>query len=202
MPRGDNERIGGLPVRELSDLRTLKALTHPVRVALLETLHLHGPMTATEAGEEIGESPTTCSFHLRQLQKYGFVEEAGGGKGRARPWRSVAEALDIPASNADPQVKVAARALTRIYRERWLEHYQEWLNTESLFPTEWQDAAGYSDLLLYLTPDELKALRDKLIEQLPDDLFERIKDPAKRPEGALPVDLTILAFPLKPPTEE
>lgn len=55
-------------------------MAHPVRVALLEALSLQGPMTATEAGERIGESPTTCSFHLRQLAKYGFVEEAGGAR--------------------------------------------------------------------------------------------------------------------------
>src|ERR1700748_1596009 len=76
-----------LPVRHITDARTLRALAHPVRIALLEALALGGAMTATQVGEQIGESPTTCSFHLRQLAKYGFVEEAGGGKGRARPWR-------------------------------------------------------------------------------------------------------------------
>ena len=74
-------------LREVSDARTFRALGHPVRLALLETLVIEGPLTATEAAEQIGESPTTCSFHLRQLARYGFVEEAGGGKGRARPWR-------------------------------------------------------------------------------------------------------------------
>ena len=69
-------------MRELTDSRTLRALTHPVRIALIEALLLGGAMTATEVGERMGESPTTCSFHLRQLAKYGFVEEAGGGKGR------------------------------------------------------------------------------------------------------------------------
>ena len=72
-------------VRQLTDSRTLRALTHPVRIALIEALLLGGAMTATEVGEQIGESPTTCSFHLRQLAKYGFVEEAGGG--RAGPGR-------------------------------------------------------------------------------------------------------------------
>src|ERR1700722_16636507 len=74
-------------LRRVSDAQTMRALTHPVRIALFEQLSVGGPMTATQVGELIGESPTTCSFHLRQLAKYGFVEEAGGGKGRARPWR-------------------------------------------------------------------------------------------------------------------
>lgn len=60
----------------------MRALAHPVRSSLLELLIIDGPITATEAGERLGESPTTCSFHLRQLARYGFVEEAGGGPGR------------------------------------------------------------------------------------------------------------------------
>ena len=42
-------------LRQIDDARTLKALAHPVRVALIETLSVEGPMTATEAGERIGE---------------------------------------------------------------------------------------------------------------------------------------------------
>src|ERR1700678_1402201 len=77
----------GTELQTVSDARTMRALAHPVRIALIEVLMLGGAMTATEAGERIGESPTTCSFHLRQLAKYGLAEEAGGGRGRARPWR-------------------------------------------------------------------------------------------------------------------
>jgi DNA-binding transcriptional ArsR family regulator len=73
-------------LRDVSDAQTLRALTHPVRIALLEALSMGGgAMTATQLGEQIGESPTTCSFHLRQLAKYGFVEaaaRAGPGRGR------------------------------------------------------------------------------------------------------------------------
>ena len=81
MPNDDHEP------RKITDARTLRALAHPVRIALFEELALGGAMTATEIGERIGETATTCSFHLRQLAKYGFVEEAGGGTGRSRPWR-------------------------------------------------------------------------------------------------------------------
>ena len=63
--------------RKLTDPRAMRAVAHPVRIALLEVLGTDGPLTATQAGEHIGESPTTCSFHLRQLAKYGFIEEVG-----------------------------------------------------------------------------------------------------------------------------
>src|ERR1700685_2938669 len=83
MPNDEHEH----ETRKITDARTLRALAHPVRIAIFEQLAFGGAMTATEVGEQIGESPTTCSFHLRQLAEYGFVEEAGGGTGRSRPWR-------------------------------------------------------------------------------------------------------------------
>src|ERR1700691_3297884 len=79
----------------LSDARRLRALTHPVRIALIGKLVLHGPLTAAAASELIGEPPSTCSFHFRQLAKYGVVEEAGGGKGRPKPWRMTTTGFSI-----------------------------------------------------------------------------------------------------------
>ena len=108
-------------LRKISDARTLRALAHPVRIALIETLTIEGAMTATEIGESIGESPTTCSFHLRQLAKYGFVEEAGGGKGRARPWRMTSIGMSLTAAHDDPEAEIAASAVIRLFRERQLD---------------------------------------------------------------------------------
>ena len=65
---------------KLTDPRALRAVAHPTRLALVGLLRREGPMTATEAGETIGESAASCSFHLRQLAKYGLVEEAGAAE--------------------------------------------------------------------------------------------------------------------------
>jgi predicted transcriptional regulator len=73
-------------VKRLTDPRALRALAHPLRISLVGLLRREGPLTATRAGGLLGESSASCSFHLRQLAKYGLVEEAGGGKGRERPW--------------------------------------------------------------------------------------------------------------------
>ena len=119
--------------RQISDAQTMRALSHPVRIALLEVLGVEGPMTATEVGERIGESPTTCSFHLRQLAKYGFVEEAGGGKGRARPWRMTS--LDIAIrGHDDPEAELAADVLTGIFVERQRDRYRTWQDTKAAYP--------------------------------------------------------------------
>src|SRR5277367_197111 len=137
-------------VRQLTDSQTLRALTHPVRIALIEALLLGGAMTATEVGERISESSTTCSFHLRQLAKYGFVEEAGGGKGRARPWRMTSIGFRLAGAHDDPETEVAAGALLHMLRERQLGRYQSWMRDRPSYPPRWREAAANSEYLFYL----------------------------------------------------
>ena len=154
---GEPARSSQAPeLRTISDVRTLRALAHPVRVALIEALVLDGPMTATEVGERIGESPTTCSFHLRQLAKYGFVEEAGGGKGRARPWRMTSIGLSIAVPDDQPEAELAGAVVARIFRERQLDRYRTWLETQGTYPARWRSAAFDGAYLFYLTAEELE----------------------------------------------
>src|SRR4051794_27237968 len=86
---------------QLTDPRALRALAHPTRLQLVGLLRQEGPLTATQAGERLGESPASCSFHLRQLAKWGLVEEAGGGRGRERPWRATARYTSWAASHSE-----------------------------------------------------------------------------------------------------
>jgi DNA-binding transcriptional ArsR family regulator len=184
-------------LRKITDARTMRALAHPVRIALLEELVLGGALTATELGERIGESPTTCSFHLRQLAKYGFVEEAGGGKGRARPWRLTSIGISFGNPHDDPAAEVAAGALSRLVRERWLDRYRAWVETKASYSKAWRDAADESEYVFYVTPGELKALNQELLDLLLPKFRDRLTDPAKRPAGALPVEMLMFSFPVE-----
>jgi DNA-binding transcriptional ArsR family regulator len=186
-------------LRQIDDARTLKALAHPVRVALIETLGVEGPMTATEAGERIGESPTTCSFHLRQLAKYGFVEEAGGGKGRSRPWRVPVQALRFSSDNDDPEAAVAAGTVARLWRENQLRRLESWRDTRSSYPREWRDASTHSASVTWLTASELSELNEELLEIMMTRFHERRSDPSLRPEGSLPVETLLFNYPVSPP---
>ncbi len=184
-------------MRDVSDARTLRALTHPVRIALIEALSLGGAMTATQLGEQIGESPTTCSFHLRQgPAKYGYVEEAGGGKGRARPWKMTSIGMNIRGIG-DPETEIAAAALDRLVTERQIARFQAWTRAMPSYLRDWRKAAGNSEWVLFLTPDELKQLNDEL--GLCSVLnLERLTEPSKRPPGSLPVDRLCL-YPIAVP---
>lgn len=186
-------------VREVSDLASLRALSHPVRIALVETLALHGPLTATEVGQLIGESPTTCSFHLRQLARYDFVEEAGGGKGRARPWRMTSIGMRSSSNADDPEAALASRVLGQLFRERQLQRYRTWLETEGSYPEAWRRSAWDVEFLLHVTPEELAAFGEELTALLMARFGERLQDPSARPDGSSPVEMLAFTYPIALP---
>jgi DNA-binding transcriptional ArsR family regulator len=191
------EEVTERPLRTVSDARTLRALAHPVRIALIEALTLGGAMTATEVGDRIGETPTTCSFHLRQLARYGFVEEAGGGRGRARPWRMTSIGMSITTDHDDdPESDVAGTAVTRLLRERQFERHRQWLETRHTYPKPWRQAAEENEFVVYLTAAELTELNRELRTILLSRFAERLEDSAQRPADALPVEMLMLSFPV------
>jgi hypothetical protein len=187
--------------RELTDPRTMRAITHPVRQALLELLVAEGPLTATQAGERLGEPPNTCSFHFRQLAKYGFVEEAGRGPGRNRPWRLTNAGMRFSDLHEDAETTLAARALDRMLRERYFTRLQAFYDTRSSYPRRWQEVTGGSEFVLHVSPEELHAL-DEQITALLLQYRDRITDPSRRPAGSLPVELLLFAYPIRPPEPE
>ena len=72
------------------DAKALRALAHPLRLRLLAVASSKGSITTTSASEHTGESSANCSFHLRLLARYGFLEPTGGRDRRERPWRLAA----------------------------------------------------------------------------------------------------------------
>ena len=185
-------------VTRLRDPRALRALAHPIRLSLVGLLRVEGPLTATRAGELLGESSASTSFHLRQLAKYGLVEEAGGGKGRERPWRATAMFTNLPDVAENPDLAVAAELLSSVIAERYFEDVMRWLEVRQAEPEEWQRVAQFGDTYLYLTPDELAALGEQT-QQMMDRYIDRQADPELRPEGARLVSYLHLAFPMSRP---
>lgn len=194
----DTPELGRGERRELSDPRTMRAVTHHVRLALLEALDLESPLTATRASELIGEPPNTCSFHLRQLAKYGFVEEAGSGPGRNRPWRLTTFGVQFTDVHDDPDTRLAARSLDRMLRERYFSRLQAFYDTRSDYPPEWQAATGGSQFVLHVSPEELRAV-DEEVTAIFDRYRDRMSDPNLRPPGSLPVEVLLFAYPARLP---
>jgi predicted transcriptional regulator len=184
----------GRSVTRLTDPRALRAYAHPVRLKLVALLRTEGPLTATRAGELLGESSGTCSFHLRQLAKYGLVEEAGGGTGREKPWRATAMFTNLPAVIDSPELAAAAGLVGSALAERYFEHVLRWLDAVPGEPAEWQEAAQFGDWLVYLTADELAAL-GRQVKALLDPYLDRTVSPGLRPPESRLVTYLHLAFP-------
>jgi Helix-turn-helix domain len=181
----------------ITDPTVMRALAHPVRMALIELFGVHPTLTATQASEALGESPANCAFHLRTLAKYGFVEEAGGGRGRERPWKASTQSLRIRLRSSDldsEQARVAAGALEQVWFDRSFARIREVFVNRRWSP-EWEDAAGSSQTLTFLTPEEVRAMRDEISAIVSRHLDERRVDPAQRPAGALPVEIVTFAYP-------
>jgi DNA-binding transcriptional ArsR family regulator len=180
---------------ELTEPRALRALAHPIRLELIGLLRRGGPLTATQAGERIGESPASCSFHLRQLAKYGLVEEAGGGRGRERPWRATAVTTEWAARGSDDETDAAGTALSRVVLQRYFQAALAWLDRRGSEDPEWVDAAELSDAIVYMTPQELHEV-DLEIRALVEPYLRRLEESGPLPEGVRAVNVIGIAFPM------
>ena len=190
-----------LPQLDLNDPKAMRALAHPLRWALLEALGHAGTLTATQASEMLGESPANCAFHLRTLAKYGFVEEAGGGKGRERPWRRAFGRMSWNARQGDEQFRLAGQALNQVWLDRVLSRARRSLAATTSWPEGFEDDLGGSTSMLYVTPDEARELYGELLKTVERTIgqehrFAERRDPARRPPRAVPVEFVLLAYPV------
>jgi DNA-binding transcriptional ArsR family regulator len=186
------------PPIELTDPRALRAYAHPVRGKLVGLLRRRGPLTATQAAQLLGESSGTTSFHLRQLAKYGLVEEAPGGRGREKPWQATSLMTHIPPIQATPEAAEAAQQLRISMAQRYFEQLVAWLRRSADESDEWREAAGFGDRIIWVTPAELKAL-DEAIDELIEPYGRRMANHDERPAGAREVTFLGFAYPMEPP---
>jgi predicted transcriptional regulator len=190
-----------LPQLDLNDPKAMRALAHPLRWALLEALGHAGTLTATQASEMLGESPANCAFHLRTLAKYGFVEEAGGGKGRERPWRRAYGRMSWHARQGDEQFRLAGQALNQVWLDRVLSRARRSLAATTSWPEGFEDDLGGSTSMFYVTPEEARKVHAELMKTFERTIgqehrFAERRDPARRPPGAVPVEFVLLAYPI------
>ena len=117
---------------EISDPKAIRALAHPLRLDLLDLLVATGPATAAQCGRVLQASQASCSFHLRQLAKYGLVEDAGPGSDRReRLWRSRAEADNTEWQGTGGSVSAVAlvsAAEAAEIRAKWKELLEPYLS--------------------------------------------------------------------------
>jgi DNA-binding transcriptional ArsR family regulator len=153
---------------EITDPRAMRALAHPVRLDLLAALS-DGPLTATQCAERTGESPQSCSYHLRTLAKHGFVEPAEAGNGKERPWKKAARGLHWSGGGDSG----ASRELAATFLARDFQLLQRYLASP---PDEWPEPM-YTQAVLRLSPDEGEKLGTAIFELL-EPYFTNVREDA------------------------
>ena len=102
--------------KPVHDPKVLRAIAHPVRNRILSELEASGPMRAADVARDLGIPANQASFHLRQLAKYGLVEEDpdAARDRRDRVWRPVADG-GLSISGKDLVDQPGGRAAYRIF---------------------------------------------------------------------------------------
>jgi DNA-binding transcriptional ArsR family regulator len=185
------------PSREISDPKAMRALAHPVRLAILDAMQNEGELTATRAADLLNQSPGNMSWHLQMLAKYGFIVEAEGAKGRSRPWKIAPGTNEFNATEAVPGSIDAIEHLVVTLLDRSFEQLLAWWRQHKDFGDAWFEAAFVKEKTRFLTPAELAELSEQMDQLL--SRYDERSDPAQRPAEALPVHMISFAHP-KPRT--
>ncbi len=193
----ENDKDVGHRVREVNDVRALRALAHPFRVRLYELVGREGTLTSTEASRLTNESTASCSFHLRQLGKYGFIEEVARRGGRERRWRRTSAANVFRGATDVAEYAAAERAAAAMAGDRVVEQLHDYLAQIDREPVAWQEASFLHDSLLYLTVDELEALKRGVLA-LTARFQDRTLERDARPADSKPIAVFAAGFPLAP----
>ncbi|MFC8796779.1 helix-turn-helix domain-containing protein [Promicromonospora sp. NPDC057138] len=166
----------------ISQTDAIKAMTHPLRLRLLDLFRAGVELTATQCAERTGESVASCSFHLRQLEKYGHVERAEA-HGKERPWRAVGRGFSVRPDLADPESWPAATAFGSMFIAEQFGRLQRWLADAQGDDPDWVYATTQTHQEYWVTRDELDDLSRRM-EELTKPFRGRMEDPSKRPPGA------------------
>ena len=175
--------------RPIHDPTVLRAIAHPLRNRIMGELSAQGPLRAADLSRELGVPANQASFHLRQLAKYGLVEEAvGEGRDRRdRVWRLVDESgvtLDLGELEKQPGGRAAA-AVFRSQASAWAHELVDAAYTGERAP---DDHRSISDVTVRLSTEEARELSAELTE-LMDAWTRRTRgrDPERRTYSFLAV---------------
>ena len=97
--------------RRITEPEAIAALSHPVRLDLMDYLMAQGPATASTCARAVGDTPSNCSYHLRILAKVGLVESVPSQDGRERPWRALVTGFDADVDIEGRPIAEAAELL-------------------------------------------------------------------------------------------
>jgi DNA-binding transcriptional ArsR family regulator len=149
--------------RQITDVRALRALADPIRYRILGHLMAVGSQTASQCAVVVGATASNCSYHLRELARYGLVErvEPDAADGRERPWRPTATGFSYGLPDGEAADPVAALANQQLLHagvddEALLAHAA--VDRHEQQDPAWQQAETMSTYGLLIAPADLMVL--------------------------------------------
>ncbi|MGW5686087.1 ArsR/SmtB family transcription factor [Nonomuraea sp. NPDC003754] len=175
----------------LSDPKAMRALAHPARLTMLTELMWRRTATATTLAEVVGVSPSAASYHLRMLEKYGFVRDAPASEdGRERLWAVEPGGFSFGYEDDDQHgVREAKRLLADAIaadKEREARRAMDAAPTE---PEEWRDATLFQRSHLLITAAEMKELGERIEELVRPYTTARTGAPEEARHGEMHLSL-------------
>ncbi|MFE9553527.1 ArsR/SmtB family transcription factor [Streptomyces sp. NPDC006703] len=188
--------------RRITDVDTLKAFGHPLRMKLYRALFVARTATASQLAEQVDEAVSLVSYHLRKLADHGLIEaaEPQGADGRERWWQTSSQGLSFRQEDfRDAPEKAAAHAsVTRLIFQQRSDSYLRYLDEAQAWPDEWRNAASSSDSVARLSARELAALTDEILALIRRyDEQGRAAEAGGDGEGRENVALHLYGFPFR-----
>jgi predicted ArsR family transcriptional regulator len=177
------------------DPRILRAIAHPTRNRILSELSAAGSLRAADIARLLEVPANQASFHLRQLAKYGLVEEAPdeARDRRDRVWR-LADADGISFRTGDVLDQPGGQAAWAVFQRNavaWGHH----LVDRALGREPGQEThKSVSEYALRLTPEES--------DQLMREINELVETWRQRPQGVDDGRITYSVYQLIQPYPE
>ena len=186
-----------LPSRSLG-AREVRALAHPLRLRMLESLS-DGPATASMLARELGESSGATSYHLRALAAVGLiVEDLDRRKGRERWWKREPKTVGLISSAPaeDPEYDAAVAQLESTMLNRDEDAIRRYMHArgDGEHSDAWRETAFIGGWMVYATQEEVNELSEHVVRWLRD---RRKPEEERKPNTPL-VYVTYRALPQTP----
>lgn len=180
------------------DAHGMRALAHPLRLAILTHLQREGAQTATGLSARLDASPSAISWHLRHLAKHGLVRDAPGrGNARERWWEAAARGFRFAVG--DETTREAAGALRDAIEAVEGDPVGDWRrDVEPHLEIEWLALSGRADTTILVTRDELAELDAAVERLLAPYVLRKDASPEDVPEGARSVRIRRHVLPAAP----
>jgi DNA-binding transcriptional ArsR family regulator len=164
MPKGQDQpgsHEAAVPP-SIDNPRSIRALAHPARLAVIQALATGDELTSTQCAELTGLSPSATAYHLKFLERYGFAETAPPRPDRReRPWRATGQRAQFYLDGSTPAGASAAAAVAAAYIDTTRAVALEFAEGEHAEPEEWRNA-DLNNADLWLTAEEFRRVVEEL----------------------------------------